>query len=105
RITVNMAPADLRKAGSSYDLATAVGLLAADGSVPPRPLADGPLVGGLAPDGAVRPVTGLLPMMLMARRTGIAAAVVPAANAAEAALLSGRRGDPGGALPAGGAVG
>jgi magnesium chelatase family protein len=91
RITVNMAPANLRKAGSSYDLATAMGLLAADGSVPQLPLTDVLLVGELALDGAVRPVSGLLPMMLMARRHGIPAAVVPAANAAEAALVTGLR--------------
>jgi magnesium chelatase family protein len=91
RITVNMAPASLRKAGSSYDLATAMGLLAADGSVPQAPLTDILLVGELALDGAVRPVSGLLPMMLMARRQGIAAAVVPEANAAEAAIVTGLR--------------
>jgi magnesium chelatase family protein len=91
RITVNMAPANLRKAGSSYDLATAMGLLAADGSVPQAPLQEVLLVGELALDGAVRPVSGLLPMMLMARRHGIAAAVVPEANAGEAAIVSGLR--------------
>ena len=91
RITVNMAPANLRKAGSSYDLATAVGLLAADGSVPQAALGGVLLVGELALDGAVRPVSGLLPMMLMARRHAIPAAVVPEANAAEAAIVSGLR--------------
>jgi magnesium chelatase family protein len=89
RITVNMAPASLRKMGSSYDLATAVGLLAADGAVEPGPLSDVLLVGELALDGALRPVTGVLPMMLMARRSGLRAAVVPAANAAEAAIVEG----------------
>lgn len=91
RITVNMAPANLRKTGSSYDLATAVGLLAADGSVPQAPLKEVLLVGELALDGSVRPVNGLLPMMLMARRQGIPAAVVPEANAAEAAIITGMR--------------
>jgi magnesium chelatase family protein len=91
RITVNMAPANLRKAGSSYDLATAMGLLAADGSVPQAPLTAVLLVGELALDGTVRPVSGLLPMMLMARRHGIPAAVVPEANAGEAAIVSGLR--------------
>jgi len=89
RITVSMAPASLRKMGSSYDLATAVGLLAADGAVDPGRLADVLLVGELALDGALRPVTGVLPMMLMARRQGLRAAVVPAANAAEAAIVDG----------------
>jgi len=89
RITVNMAPASLRKMGSSYDLATAVGLLAADGALPAGPLASVLLVGELALDGSLRPVPGVLPMMLMARRRGIAAAIVPADNAVEAAIVEG----------------
>ncbi len=89
RITINLAPADLRKMGSSYDLATAVGLLAADGVVGPSVLGDVLLVGELALDGAVRPVSGVLPMMLAARRAGLLAAVVPQANAREAALVGG----------------
>jgi magnesium chelatase family protein len=91
RITVSMAPASLRKTGSSYDLATAVGLLAADGAVPAAALGDLLLVGELALDGAIRPVSGVLPMMLTARRSGLAAALVPAANAGEAALVEGVR--------------
>ena len=91
RITVSMAPASLRKTGSSYDLATAVGLLAADGSVPAAGLADLLLIGELALDGAIRPVSGVLPMMITARRHGLHAALVPAANASEAALVEGVR--------------
>ena len=87
RITVSLAPASLRKAGSSFDLATAIGLLAADGSVPSAPLADVLLVGELALDGAVRGVAGVLPMVLAARRQGLKAAIVPGANALEAALV------------------
>jgi magnesium chelatase family protein len=87
RITVSMAPASLRKMGSSYDLATAVGLLAADGALDAEPLGDVLLVGELALDGTVRPVAGVLPMMLAARARGLRAAVVPAENAAEAALV------------------
>jgi magnesium chelatase family protein len=89
RITVSMAPASLRKMGSSYDLATAVGLLAADGALPAAPLAQVLIVGELALDGTVRPVSGVLPMMLMARQQGLAAAVVPVANAAEAGIVEG----------------
>jgi magnesium chelatase family protein len=89
RITVNMAPASLRKVGSSFDLATAIGLLAADGTLDARPLASALIVGELALDGSVRPVCGVLPMMVMARSRGIAAAVVPAGNAREASLVSG----------------
>jgi magnesium chelatase family protein len=87
RITVNLAPASLRKTGSSYDLATALGLLAADGVVPAGRLADVLIVGELALDGAVRPVTGVLPMMLTARSHGLAAAIVPRANSTEAAIV------------------
>ncbi len=89
RITVNLAPANLRKVGSSYDLATAVGLLAADGAVPPDGLRDVLLVGELALDGAVRPVNGVLPMALAARNAGLGAAIVAQANAREAALVAG----------------
>jgi len=99
RITVSMAPASLRKTGSSYDLATAVGLLAADGALRAEPLGDVLLVGELALDGTVRPVAGVLPMMLAARARGLSAAVVPAENAAEAALVAGLRVYPVRSLP------
>jgi magnesium chelatase family protein len=89
RITVNLAPASLRKCGSSYDLATALGLLAAEGTVPAARLTRALLVGELALDGAVRPVRGVLPMLLLARRRGLSCALVPAENHAEAALAPG----------------
>jgi magnesium chelatase family protein len=89
RITVNFAPASLRKVGSSFDLATAIGLLAADGIVAGGPLGSLLLVGELALDGSVRAVSGVLPMMLLAQQQGIAAAFVPAANAQEASLVPG----------------
>src|SRR5688572_7779700 len=89
RITVSMAPASLRKMGSSYDLATALGLLAADGGLPVRSLGDVLLVGELALDGGVRAVPGVLPMMMMARRRGLAAAIVPEGNAREACVVDG----------------
>ena len=86
RITVSMAPASLRKAGSSMDLATAFGLLAADGFVPRERLTDLLFVGELALDGSLRPVTGTLPIAIAARRAGMRAVVVPRDNAREAAL-------------------
>jgi magnesium chelatase family protein len=86
RITVNLAPASQRKSGSSFDLATAVGLLAADGAVLPA-LGRVLLVGELALDGSVRGVTGVLPTLLLARRAGLRAAVVPTANHGEAVLV------------------
>jgi magnesium chelatase family protein len=99
RITVSMAPASLRKMGSSYDLATAMGLLAADGSVPAPPLSDVLLVGELALDGAVRPVSGVLPMMLLARKQGLRSAIVPEENAAEASIIEGVSVYPAASLP------
>jgi magnesium chelatase family protein len=89
RITVSLAPASLRKGGSSFDLATALALLAADASLVLPHLARVLLVGELALDGSVRPVAGVLPMLLLARRHGLAAAIVPAASAREAALAPG----------------
>jgi magnesium chelatase family protein len=87
RITVSLAPASLRKVGSSYDLATALGLLAADGAVPQPPLRGLMAIGELALDGALRPVPGVLPMVMAARRLGLGAALVPAANGSEAAAV------------------
>jgi magnesium chelatase family protein len=99
RITINLAPASLRKYGSSFDLATAIGLLAADGAIARPALAAAMLVGELALDGAVRPVSGLLPMLLLARRQGLVAALVPAANHREAALVPGLAIHPVSSLP------
>jgi magnesium chelatase family protein len=89
RITVNLAPANIRKMGSSYDLATAMGLLAADGTLAPDRLPGLLVVGELALDGTVWPVSGVLPMMIMARREGFRAAIVPAKNLGEATLVPG----------------
>jgi magnesium chelatase family protein len=89
RITVNLAPGRLRKVGPGFDLPTAIGLLASDGIVPLAPLASVLLTGELALDGGLRPVLGVLPMMLAAQRAGIRVALVPAENAAEARLLPG----------------
>ena len=99
RITVNLAPAGLRKVGASYDLATAVGLLCADGALPEGRLRATLLVGELALDGSLRSVPGVLPMVLMARASGLDAAVVPAANGPEAALVCGIDVYPAGTLP------
>ena len=89
RITVNLAPASLRKGGSSFDLATALGLLAADATLVLPQLPRVLLVGELALDGSLRPVPGVLPMLLLARRHGLPAAIVPAASSREAALAPG----------------
>jgi magnesium chelatase family protein len=89
RITVNLAPAHLRKVGSSFDLALAVGLLGADGALEAGRLGEFLLVGELALDGTLRPVGGLLPMCLAARESGLRRVVCAEANAAEAAAVPG----------------
>lgn len=85
KITVNLAPADLPKAGSRFDLAIAIGILAAAGHVPVGALAATEFLGELAFSGALRPVPGVLPALLAARADG-RVSIVPQASAAEAAL-------------------
>jgi len=89
RITVNLAPADVRKAGSSFDLPIALGLLATSGSVS-RPAVDDTLVvGELSLDGAINGTRGVLPMALAARRHGITRLLLAPQNAREAAVVEG----------------
>src|SRR4051794_37990340 len=89
RITANLAPADLRKAGPSFDLAIAAGLLIASGQLPAERLEGKMLVGELALDGSIRPVPGSLAMAEEAARLAASAIVVPAAHGPEAALPGG----------------
>jgi magnesium chelatase family protein len=89
RITVNLAPADLRKDGAAFDVPIAVGMLAAAGVVDPGAL-DGTLFAGeLALDGTLRPVRGVLPIAAWARGRGVRRIVVPPENAGEAAVVAG----------------
>ena len=88
RITVNLAPAGQKKAGTIYDLPIFVGLLAAGGDLPAPP-EDAAFIGELSLTGSLRSVTGVLPMALAAARAGIRRLFVPAANAAEATLAGG----------------
>lgn len=87
-VTLGLSPAALPKGGSSYDLALACAVLVAADLVPPGQLADTVLIGELALDGRIRPVRGVLPGLLAARREGLRRAVVPAATLPEAALVS-----------------
>lgn len=89
RTTINLAPADVRKEGPLYDLPIAIGMLVGSGQLSVPYLKRFLLVGELALDGLVRPVRGVLPIALAARRAGLRAALVPAANAHEAALVEG----------------
>lgn len=87
RVTVNLAPADLKKEGATFELPIALGVLAAAGLIEVEPLA-GYLFGGeLALDGALKPIRGVLPLALAARDGGFRGVMVPAANAPEAALV------------------
>ena len=88
RITVNLAPAGQKKAGTLYDLPILVGLLAASGDLP-EPPADAAFLGELSLTGALRGVAGVLPMALAAAKAGIRQLFVPAGNAAEATLAVG----------------
>ena len=87
RITVNLAPAHVRKAGPSFDLAIAVGVLVASGQVPQEQLGACALCGELSLTGELRPIRGALATALGARRCGYRRLLVPEENAAEAALV------------------
>ena len=89
RITVNLAPAAVKKEGSGYDLPIALGILAASGALPCPELSETAIVGELSLDGGVRPVRGVLPMVLEAKANGIRRFLVPAENAQEAAVVQG----------------
>jgi magnesium chelatase family protein len=89
RITVNLAPADVRKAGASFDLPIALGILAASGIVERRLIVDLVLLGELSLDGSIHPTRGVLPIAAAARRDGLAGILLPAGNASEAAIVSG----------------
>ena len=91
RITINLAPADVRKAGSSFDLPIALGILAAEGVLTSRDLEHVVLVGELSLDGTIHGARGILPIAAAARRRGAGALLLPAQNAAEAAVVSGLR--------------
>jgi magnesium chelatase family protein len=89
RITVNLAPADRKKGGSSYDLPLAVGLLSSAGMLPQENIEGYFLTGELSLTGAVKPVSGVLPLAILARDQGATGILVPTANALEAAVVEG----------------
>ncbi len=92
RVTVNLAPANVKKEGSRFDLAIACAILSATGTISPDALGDGArLLGELALDGRLRPIPGCLAAALAAAEQGIADIFVPAENAAEAAVCHGIR--------------
>ncbi|MBN2242272.1 MAG: YifB family Mg chelatase-like AAA ATPase [Acidobacteria bacterium] len=90
-ITINLAPADLKKEGSAFDLPMAVGILGASGCVPKQDLSACLFMGELSLDGSIRPIQGTLVMASMAREIGLDRLIVPEANAREAAVVNGVR--------------
>ena len=94
RITINLAPADMKKEGPSFDLPIALGVLIATGELHPLPQFDlekTAIFGELSLDGQVQPVNGVLPMVISAKENGIQDIILPAANAREAACIEGLR--------------
>lgn len=89
KITLNMAPADLRKEGSAYDLTLAVGILAASGQIKNEHIGDYLIMGELSLDGSLQPIRGALPIAINAKEKGFKGFILPAQNKDEAAIVSG----------------
>jgi magnesium chelatase family protein len=87
RITVNLAPADIKKEGSAFDLPMALGILAATGLIPKERYLENLFLGELSLDGLLRPIKGALPIAICAREKGLKGIFLPAQNAAEAAVV------------------
>lgn len=88
KITINMAPADLRKEGSAYDLTLAIGILAASGQIRAETVNDYIIMGELSLDGSLQPIRGALPIAIKAREEGFKGFFLPKQNATEAAIVS-----------------
>jgi magnesium chelatase family protein len=88
RITVNLAPANIKKAGTGFDLPMALGILAATGILPEAAIAGYLFLGELSLDGRIKPVNGSLPMAIAARKAGYRGIIVPADNGKEASVVS-----------------
>ena len=88
QIVINMAPADIRKEGSSYDLPLAIGILAATGTINSDKLGKYLLIGELSLDGSLQPVKGALPIAIAARAQGFEGFILPKQNAREAAVVN-----------------
>ena len=88
KIVVNMAPADIRKEGSAYDLPIAIGILAATGQIAPEVLSEYIIMGELSLDGGLQPMKGVLPIAIQARKEGYKGFILPKENAREAAIVN-----------------
>jgi magnesium chelatase family protein len=89
KITINMAPADLRKEGSAYDLPLALGIMAASGQIEPDRLKDYLIMGELSLDGSLNPIKGALPIAIQAKKDGFKGFILPKENGKEAAVVEG----------------
>jgi len=89
KITVNMAPADLRKEGSAYDLTLAIGILAASKQIKAENISDYIIMGELSLDGSLQPIKGALPIAIKAKAEGFKGFILPQQNVKEAAIVSG----------------
>ncbi|KAB2858729.1 MAG: YifB family Mg chelatase-like AAA ATPase [Flavobacteriales bacterium] len=89
KIVVNMAPADIRKEGSAYDLTLAIGILAASGQIQNQHVGDYVIMGELSLDGGLQPIKGALPIAIQAKKEGFKGFILPKANAREAAIVDG----------------
>lgn len=87
-LTINMAPADIRKEGAAYDLPLAIGMLGANGCIQTDHLEEYLMMGELSLDGSLQPITGVLPMAIKARELGFKGMIIPAYNAREAAVVN-----------------
>lgn len=85
---INMAPADIRKEGAAYDLTIAMGMLAAGGQMDAGKLSQYMIMGELSLDGSLRPIKGVLPIAIQARKEGFKGIILPASNAREAAIVN-----------------
>ncbi len=88
KVVINMAPADIKKEGASYDLTIAMGILSAGGSIPPDEIGQYVIMGELSLDGSLRPICGVLPIAIEARRKHYKGIILPSANAREAAIVN-----------------
>lgn len=88
KITINMAPADLRKEGAAYDLSIAIGILAASDQILAENIQDYIIMGELSLDGTLQPIRGVLPIAIQAREEGFKGIILPKQNTREAAIVN-----------------
>jgi magnesium chelatase family protein len=89
KVVINLAPADIKKEGSSYDLAIAIGILGANDQIIPAHTGDYIIMGELSLDGGIMPIKGALPIAIEAKKKGLKGLILPSANAREAAIVEG----------------